>query len=175
MGRNDPIELDWLRENELTLKITGKYDWFLVVHTWWLDNVLNIPTLITWTWWDLDNIVNNKLLLFDWESNMPIQYKWLDYKELVNQNLIVVNPWKYVVFTWSLSELSDGWPNWIIARNKLIENIQKASSWTILADKTESKEILSINLSNTWSVEYLSTNIVHYKLWLKINIAPKQE
>jgi prepilin-type N-terminal cleavage/methylation domain-containing protein len=64
---NEAIAWDKVTKLKITWNYNGK---FLKLSTGWVDYVLNVPSIITSTWWTLDYILANNWLAYNWYSNL---------------------------------------------------------------------------------------------------------
>jgi len=123
--------------------------------------ILAIPSIIHWAEWDINikNILDNKQLLFNWYSNLPKVYVNTKY-DTFNENLLLVNPDKYIVYEWSLNNLK--------SYNKQIEfatKLREAYSWTTIANQEPYLKIVK----SIWNEEFIAQSI------LQKNILPEIE
>ena len=119
------------------------YNWKLLkTSTWWVDYILAIPSIITTdtTNTNIEDILNNKELVYDDYNNLPKSYKdswyeikwWFDY---TSTNLIA--------YSWSLQDLKDE-----SELLKFVYWLKKAYVWTILQDKDEFISFKDLDIVN---------------------------
>lgn len=172
---NDSFSKTFADEKLATAKVTWTYNWQVSkVTILWTTYVLALPSIITsnsWTELDLMNIVNNWELVFNNYSNLPANYSNSSYN--VNwewSDFNIVNTWSIVVFSWDISKLLGSNTSY---RVDLVENLQKAYSWTLIENDSTIKELTTIDLTETYDVETLWLLVVNNSLgW---NIAIKWE
>lgn len=100
------------------------------VSTWWIDYVFVLPSIISNNNNESDilKIIENKNLIYKDFWNLPMwfsgSFKWNDTFDFT--------PNSFVIFSWKLDELK-------VPMNQvlLLQNIQRAYSWTILCESDE--------------------------------------
>jgi len=153
-------------EKTARLKISWTYNWkVLKVSTWSTSYVLAIPSIIANSWTTLENIVANKLLAYNWYKNLPFQYA-KSYKIDWETGLTLVNSWSLIVFSWSISVLSDSTNSWQLARSNLLTNLKTAYINTNISGIWEIAQIL--NTTSSEESSNLAKTIVSNNLWWKI-------
>jgi type II secretory pathway pseudopilin PulG len=151
------------------LKISWNYNWKLLkVSTGGIDYILAIPSIITSSWFTLEQIVAGKLLAYNGYKNLPAQYAGSSYDLLWDSAINLINNSNLVVYSWSLATLSDTTQTWIDARKEMIIKLQNAYSWTALTSIWEISQILSTQTTNSAATEALSTTMVSNNLWWSI-------
>jgi prepilin-type N-terminal cleavage/methylation domain-containing protein len=105
------------------------------VHSWWIDYVLAVPSIIKWTTTETDllEIIKSKDLTSMGSNNIPLNYSWTLSDTNFDDKSIewdIVNKDNLVVFSWSLDDLTDS-PT---KRIEFIENLQKAYSETLVSN-----------------------------------------
>ena len=147
------------------LKITWNYNGKLLkVTTGSTDYVLAMPSIMTMSGSTVETITANNLLAYNWYKNLPFQYDGT-YKTDWETTLSLVSTTNYVVFSWSLSTLSDSTSTWINARKVMLDKLQLAYSWTEITWIWEIAQILNTNTSDPTATEYVATNLVANNLW----------
>jgi prepilin-type N-terminal cleavage/methylation domain-containing protein len=130
----------------------------LKVSTWWLDYVLAIPTILSTdtSETDISKLISDKKLVYNNEANLPSNYKWV-VPIFTSTWWFDYTPWgDIVIFSGSINDLATS--TWKIAFSK---KLQKAYSGTILAAKSDFKELLAFNAeSNTWTAETFAWDII---------------
>ncbi len=126
----------------MTKKATAKVKWtynekILKVSTGWLNYILAVPSIINSNIGraDLQDLINNKELVFNNYENLPDSYKnlwytmtwWFDY-----------NPSGIVVYTGSMTELCSSWT----VQQQFVKNLQTVYQNTIISSESEIKEII---------------------------------
>ncbi len=116
-------QLAWMLENQLsyngiikqsyadTIKtwlwfVRWNYNWkYLTVTTWSISYVLALPSIISsdLSQTDVNQIVSNKNLVFNYYKNLPANYKWTHY---IMTGWVNYNPTDIVLFKWSILNLS---------------------------------------------------------------------
>lgn len=139
------------------------YNWLLAkVYTWWIDYVLAIPSITSndSDSTDIIDIINNKSLVYNGYTNIPLVYKSSDFKVEWDFNY---NTSKLVIFSWSLLDLSE-WFNQVA----FLKNFQDSYSWSIIS----SNDFL---LNNIWKLsvntllpsskaKLIACDIINFKL-----------
>jgi len=148
--------------------VTWTFNWKVVkVSSWTLNCVLALPSIVASSWTTLEKILINDLLAYNWYKNLPFQYTWA-YNIKWENSLILVNYLEIEAYCGDdLSILSEQTSSWVLARKQLIENLQKAYTWTVLLNEWPIQSILQTDTNNTKITEILSTNIVRNNLWGK--------
>ncbi len=147
------------------LKITWNYNGKLLkVSTGSTDYVLAIPSLIAYSGTTIEVITANNYLAYNGYKNLPFQYDGT-YNVQWETSLNLVNTTNYVVFSWSLSTLSDSTSTWINARKVMLDKLQLAYSGTSITWIWEIAQILNTNTSDPVATEYVATNLVSNNLW----------
>jgi uncharacterized protein (TIGR02145 family) len=172
-------EVTWLlnqtnaAQKTAMVKISWNYNWKLLkVTTWSIDYVLAVPSIITSSWFTLEQIIANKLLAYNWYKNLPAQYAGLSYEILWDEDIKLVNTGALVIYSWDIKILSDTTSIWTIARKNLIENLQNAYTWTTITNVWEIAQILNTDIIDSTATEFLSTTIVNNNLWWSITVTP---
>ncbi len=124
----------------------GSFNWkiiWLKTSTWNL--ILAIPSLILSDISNTDIItnLNNHKLTYNGLTLLPQTYINSSFINR-NDNINLVNTWSIVVYNWNFSELM----NSKIKQINFLSNLQKAYTWTYLADNKNIKYILDVNISN---------------------------
>lgn len=126
--------------------IFWNYNWsVLSVSSWSTLYVLAVPTIINWdmSLIDVEQILSQKKLAFNWSWNLPSSYSWSIMKWNWNFDF---SPKKLVLFKWTKEELENNEAYKLI----LLKNIQLAYNWTILSQDSNLIPILSkqVNIYN---------------------------
>lgn len=139
----------------------------LKVLTWSTTYVLSVPSIITSTWFILDDIIINKKLVYNWYKNLPLNYKNTIYNTEWEINLNLVNEAYFVVFKWDINDLikKDN-----TSRIQLLKNLQYAYSWTLIENVNEIKEIINVDVTNENKLDFLSSVIINNNLWWNLEI-----
>ncbi|MDD2870380.1 MAG: FISUMP domain-containing protein [Candidatus Gracilibacteria bacterium] len=155
-------------EKTARLKISGSYNGKLLkVSTGSTDYVLAVPSIITSSGTDLQVISANNYLAYNGYKNLPFQYAGT-YKTDGETNLNLVNSSNLVIFSGSLTTLSDTTSLGQTARINLLTNLQNAYTGTTLSSVGEIAQILNTNTSDSTETEQLTTTIVRNNLGGKI-------
>ncbi len=123
-------------EKEVIAYITWNYNWVMTkVSTWTMVYVLALPSIIWTDIWDLESLVTNKNLIYD----------WLKFKINWETDLTLTN--KLVAFSWTLEDLwySD-------TQVQLIKDLQIAYDSTNIVSEWEIQYIL--NTDTTWDFDW---------------------
>lgn len=128
----------WDARAEITDKINWlalvkwNYNWVMThVNDNWNDLLLIVPSIVATdlsTSTDLEYLMNNNKLVYDWYKNLPYSYTGTSYNL---DNNIDFSPEDIVVFSWSLNSLVH--ENERIA---LLYNIQKSYSWAFVDENS---------------------------------------
>ncbi len=78
-----------------------------------------------------------------------------------------------VVFSGSLEDLWEEWND--VMRAELINNLQDIYLWSIIENTDEVQDIVNVDLSDPWQIDYLSSVIVNDTLWWTLELPPKVE
>lgn len=149
--------------------VRGQYNGKIIHIT--IDNtlyVLAVPTIISWdlSIADLQQLINEWKLVVAGQANLPASYSGSVYNTLGWWNLNIVNPWKLVAFSWSISDLT-GWSQGI--KIDFIKNLQAAYSWTVSKNSNGSiTQLMSIDTSDTLSTQIFANTIVQNDLWQQV-------
>lgn len=156
----------WIKS--ATLWITWNYNWqILKVKKWSTDYILAVPSLITSTWGTLVDIINNWYLAFNWFKNLPFQYDNSWYTKLWEGWWInLVNSWLFVVYSWSINNLTTD----ISQRAILITNLKSAYTGTDIETNSQVANLVIIDINNTNEVAILWWTLVNNNLWWSIEI-----
>jgi prepilin-type N-terminal cleavage/methylation domain-containing protein len=128
---NDKLLITNASEKTARLKIGGTYNGrILKVSTWGTDYVLAVPSIIANSWTTLENIIKDRLLAYNGYKNLPFQYAGT-YKVDWETELNLVNTGSFVVFSWSLADLTDT-TTWTTARVNLLTSLRNAYSGTTI-------------------------------------------
>ncbi len=154
-------------EETALLKISWTYnETILKVRTNAVDYILAVPSLITSTWWTLEEIILNKSLAYNGYKNLPFNY-WWGYKTIwETEDLVLVNTWSYIVFSWSLDDFVDEPAKQI----ELIENVQEAYTSTAISSEDKIKDIVELNWWAEFVAQTLISNTINNKV--VINTTP---
>ncbi len=131
-------------------------------------NVLSTPTIIAsdiTTSTDLQQIITNNRLVYEWYNNLPSSFKWSKFKQ---DWWFTFQPAKLLSYTdtWSCSNLTD--KSDYSLRVLLLKWLQDSYSGTILKNAWEIKNILNLVIdTNNPSNETLNYagNFVNNTLW----------
>ncbi len=179
-------ELAWITETNGTAKIntldetyaweinatafvTWNYNWLLQKTLSWSNcYVFSLPTIIAndlETSNEIEDIINNNRLVYNWFNNLPSSYKNSKFKLDWWFNF---TPNKFISYTDTnnCNPLYDSVSN--TARTNLITNLQESYSGTILETKDRIKEIVNVDLWNIWEITQLWANIINNTLWGKV-------
>ena len=140
---------------------------------WVVCSILAVPSIIAsdiGTSTDLQEIVDNKRLVYKWYQNLPSSSKWSKFKqdwwfEFTPNNLLSYTD------TGSCDALTS--KNSYTARIALLKWLQNSYSWTILSKEWEIKNIADLVIDlNTPSNEVINFawNFVNNTLWWKVII-----
>ena len=159
--------------------VTWNYNWLMnKTVSWATCYVLSLPTIIASdieTSNKLEDIIENNRLVYNWYNNLPASYKnskfnvlwWFDF-----------NPNNLLSYNWMCTDLEES----VWERIKVIYNLQKSYSWTIIDKRNEwwtgtiitdlfnIDIIWNISWSDWWwygelSLTWITTN----SWWLTIN------
>lgn len=187
LKRNE-FELAWITEtNELTslnllnntyawnvlatALVTWNYNWAMQKTLSWTNcYVLSLPTIIASdlnSSSDIQNIITNNRLVYNWFNNLPSSYNSSKFKIDWWFNF---TPQQFVSYTDSTecSPLYDSVSS--TARTTLITNLQKSYSWTIVETKWIIKQILSVDTRDTNAVTILWTTLINNNFWWKLEV-----
>jgi len=121
--------------------ITWNYNWKIAkVVVWNTEYILAVPSIINWdmSYDRLEDIISNQSLSMIGFDNIPDSY-WVN-----NPNDVVfVNRWSFVVFSWSTETLSGS-----VAQESFLENLQNAYSWTVIEDSWDISDIINVTEDN---------------------------
>jgi len=165
----------WIIDNVLTTEKTArlKISWtfngkVIKVSSWSLNCLLALPSIVASTWTTLENILSNNLLAYNWYKNLPFQYTWV-YNTKWESALKLVNYTEIKAYCWTdFNVLYEQTLTWSLARKTMVENLQKAYTWTSIDNMWPIQSILLTDINNNDATEILSTNIVSNNLWRKI-------
>ncbi len=154
-------------EETAILKISWTYnEKILKVRTPWVDYILAVPSLITSTWWTLEDIILHKRLAYNGYKNLPFNY-WWGYKTIWEaEDLVLVNSDSYIVFSWS----TDDFVNNPAKQIELIENVQEAYTSTAISSEDTIKDIVELNWWPEFVAQTLISNTINNKV--VINATP---
>jgi prepilin-type N-terminal cleavage/methylation domain-containing protein len=144
-----------------TAKVTWSYnEKLLKVSTGWIDYILAVPSIIDADLTDsnLQNIINNRKLVYNNYQNLPDSYKntwytmtwWFNFNPPSND---------IVVYSWSLSNLLNSW----IVQQQFVIKLQTAYNWTIIQSEPTIKEILFA--TNATQQQTLVWNYITNHVW----------
>ena len=160
---NEAIAWDKVTKLKITWNYNGK---FLKLSTGWVDYVLNVPSIITSTWWTLDYILANNWLAYNWYSNLPVQYDGSLYNTMwESPEITLVDAATVIAYSGSFTTLAADTTAWETARTELITNAQTAYTSSPIATDYQIAEIVNVDLSDTWAVDYIASAIVNNDLW----------
>ena len=113
----------------------------LSVNTGWLVYILGLPTILSYDVEEKDivNLISKKTLAYKWFWNIAASYTWTLFKI---DWWFDFDPSLLVLFTWTYDTLLNNESEWI----NLLNNLQLAYSWTILAWATDLQQIMSVNI-----------------------------
>ena len=148
-----------------TAVVTWNYNWaILKTLSGTTCEILSLPSIISAEAnTDLVSILNNERLVYDWYNNLPSNYNWSKYNELW---WFAFTSGKLVVYTDndSCNDLKKSDTTWTTARQTLIENLQIAYTWTILANVDKIEEYTTVDTTDTDAVALLSSTLVNNSL-----------
>lgn len=154
------------------LKISWTYNWRLLkVKSSSISYILAIPSIVTSSGTDLQKIIDNNSLAYNWYKNLPSQYDWV-LKTVWEDNLKLVNKENINVFSWDINLLSSSMKYWEEARKSLMNNLKEAYIWTAIESEPQISKIVSINSADKKNREIIATNIVSDNLWWNVVINP---
>jgi len=150
-GYKAKLRIEW-NYNQKILKIKNVRKSYL----------LAIPSIIHWGSWDLNikNILDNKQLLFNWYYNLPKEYINTKYDTL-SETLLLVNPDKYIVYSWSLNDLK-----WSNKQIDFAIKLREAYSWTTIANQDPYRKIVK----SIWNEEFISQSILQKTVLPEIEV-----
>ena len=139
------------------------------VVSWWITYLLALPTIISSDITDItvENIVNNKKLVFKWFSNLPSSYSWTVFKINWESNLNLMN----VLEVYSWSSIPTSW-SWLI---DLLTNLKQAYSWTDLSSNLDYSSIISLDLDDLEEMSEMWWNILKEDLWQDVDFEALKE
>ena len=120
---------------------------FIKVHTWSLDYLLWVPSIIASdiTSVDMMEIINNQRLVYKWYNNLPASYSWSIYN---NNGWFNFTPNQVILFEWEVSDLV----NSPTERITFLDNLQTNYSWSVIASESNIAEIINTDSgSNHWN------------------------
>jgi len=160
---NEAIAWNKISKIKITWNYNGK---FLKLSTGGIDYVLNVPSIITSTWGTLDYILANNWLAYNSYSNLPLQYDWSPYATMwESPEITLVDAATVIAYSGSFTTLAADTTAWETARTELITNAQTAYTWSPIATDYQIAEIVNVDLSDTWAVDYIASAIVNNDLW----------
>jgi len=160
---NESLAWDKVAKLKITWNYNGK---FLKLSTWWVDYVLNIPSIITSTWGTLDYILANNGLAYNWYSNLPAQYDGSPYATMwETPEITLVDAATVIAYSGSFTTLAADTTAWETARTELITNAQTAYTSSPIATDYQIAEIVNVDLSDTWAVDFVASVVVNNDLW----------
>lgn len=150
------------------LKISWNYNWkVLKVSTGWVDYILAVPSIITSSWFTIEEIADSWTFAYNWYKNLPVEYDWSQYNVLWDIWLNLVNKSNLLLFSWSIWDLKLTTQESIDARKLFIDKLQLAYSWTQLDYLWDINEILSV--TNEDDKEKISTYLINNVLWWRMS------
>lgn len=158
------IYAEW--EKKWNAIVRWTYNWkVLRISNWNISYVLATPSIVSWEMNTLENIYTNKSFVYNGYSNLPFSLSWSSYNTLSESNLNLVSsiPSEYIVYSWSISDLSD--PSDSSERLIMLSKLKTAYSWTLNSDSSIAQITSIDNFSdtNTQAVD-LSCFIVDYNI-----------
>jgi len=156
---NSTYANSWERKG--ILKIKWNYNWVMTKFIKnWTENVIALPSIMVQNTDnnDLVDIINNKELLYNWYKNLPNYYSWTIFNINWDKQLNLVNLDNLILYEWNTDDLR-------ISRTKrwlLLNELQKAYSWTLLENSKRFTNFLNINI---WEVQHLSDEADKVILW----------
>lgn len=159
---------DW--KSEWTAIVKWNYNWVLnYVKNWSNNYLLIIPSIIATDLSvssDLQFLIDNNKLVYEWYTNLPYSYNNSIYKL---ENWVNYFPEKILVYSWSVSDFKDE-----NERMSLLYNIKKSFSGTI--NKNSSNKFMNSLFRENIDLIYpdlddrnLSCDLINNKLNYKIN------
>jgi len=132
---------------------------------WQITNILAVPSIITSQWTELETIILEKKLAFDWYANLPLNYAWSQYKVLWEAgSLNLVNSEELVVFSWKTSELSADDAEWKAARKAMVEKLKAAYSSTKIANREWIRKLVNVDITDDSMIETVAVAVVNNKI-----------
>jgi|SaaInlStandDraft_7_1057024.scaffolds.fasta_scaffold15054_2 prepilin-type N-terminal cleavage/methylation domain-containing protein len=144
---------------EASAIITWNYNGaMLKTLTWSNCYMLSLPSIVTSDTTDttVENIVSNWRLVYNGYKNLPVSFKnskfkfdwWFNYTP---------DEWELIAYSdnWSCTDLFSNTSSWITERSILLQWLQWAYSWTVLANDDRFEKLLWLN-SYEWE-NYLWT------------------
>ena len=151
--------------------VDGTYNWILLKTLSWANcKILSLPSIIssqTKETNDLNDILTNTWLVYNWYNNLATDYINSKYDSnwwfaFTTNKLVTYS------YTWSCDFLYDIDNN--TNRIELITGLQTAYSWTILESTDWIKDIVSSILTNTGDVDYLAKILINNSLGGAFNL-----
>ncbi len=153
--------------------VTWNYNWNMSKTLSWTNcNVLAVPTIITndTSVTDLQQIIANNSFVYRWYNNLPSSFAttkfnsnwWFDFAP---NNLVAYDD------TWACEVLVENTNSWTIARVELLDWLQQAYSWTVIANEWEIKNILALDIdvnNPSSAVINYAGNFVNNTMWANI-------
>ncbi len=143
VAKNTTISQAQAWDKTANARVTWNYNWKIakVFHSW-QTYILAVPTIISWWWTTVEEIMSNGSFVYTWYKNLPMSYSWSSYNNLWETWWLgLVNSWSYIAYSWSLSDLKWTDPT---HRLQMLEWLKQAYSWTLILDNASINEILSI-------------------------------
>ena len=153
-------------DTKVKVRITWNYNGsMLKIIDWQETNILAVPSIITSQWTELETIMSENKLAYDWYSNLPSNYSETQFNHLWEAwSLNLVNNADLLVFKWKTSELSEDTAEWKTARKALVENLKKAYSDTKIASREWIRKLVNIDTTDNIAVENLWISVVNNKI-----------
>lgn len=152
-----------------TAMVEWNYNWVLFkTETWSNCEILSIPSIISSqdsSTQELITILSEQSLVFNWFNNLPPVYKNSKYK---TDGWFLFESKKLIVYSDNQNCIPLTSPENDSARIKLIQNLQTAYSWTIIAENSHIKKYIQVNISDSKAITELSKSVVNNSLWWKL-------
>ena len=157
-------------EKTATLRITWNYNGqILKVPKNTVTYILAVPSLITSTWGILEDIIQNKKLLFNWFKNLPLNYANSSFKQVweTGWDLDLVTPWNLIVYEWSIEDLKTD----VTKRTELVTNLKLAYNGTDIETEPLIVNLVLVDTKEKTEVAVLWANLLNNNLWASLEIA----
>ena len=158
---------------EATAIVSWNYNGVILKTLSWADcNVLSLPSIISnqeSTTTDLNDILNNQWLVYNWSNNLPSNYRWTKYKAdgwfaFTSNKLLVYSD------TDNCSSLHDSTSAWITNRSTLMNNIKTAYSGTLLENSWNIWQYTNLDLNDLTATKFMWWVLVNNLFSWKIDI-----
>lgn len=156
-----------LAKDPVIAYIKWTYNWIVAkVNTGSTTYALAIPSII---WTDitettLEGVLTNQKLSYNNTTNIPSSYNWYNKTWWFDYNSTDTD--KIIVYQWNLSLLSSSGT----LLTNFVSKLQEAYSWTLAMTNADIANIVSTNLTDSWSTEFLARVLIQQTIDSSVQI-----